>query len=518
MSWNYDDSVERIKSHLDSMGEIEIEKLVREADLNSLLSETHCRSIYGGHVYVQVTNFSILASREPDENDHYKRIIQAVHIYQREVARIVEGSGIFDGLRVHFQGPKLHALFYRPIDDGEKIAIKSVLLQLVLKNFVRHVFNPAFPSFDDFNVAGGADIGTVVGTKNGTQGDRELLFLGAPANYAAKMISSAGRLRLSQSIYDALPDSIRKLCNEVEGLDGIHQLAKVTSDELDDLLEDHGIDWSREKSADRIADDKRRFPLKDISYGSAEVLINPDSLSINNNKRVLGASIFGDVAGFTDYIDKAETEDQKKAALRVFHAIRKEMAAVIKTDFNGVRIQFQGDRVQGLFHLPKDEDEKIAKRVSESAIGLQSSMERSIKECLPESKDLKIAVGVDIGATLVSKLGSRGQRDRICLGEPVERAAACEERCEGGDIGVTKRVYDLLPEGTQGHFEYSNTKLCYVASGLTQDKVERASIADSYRSKAPVFIRSGAAGVIVTREEIPSARQITPAPRYGVDE
>src|SRR3989442_15346567 len=102
MSWNYDRSKERIQQHLDSMGDIEIEKLVREADLNQLLSETRCREIFGAHVYVMVSNFGRLASREPDDNDNYKRLIQAVHIYQREVARIVEEARIFDGLRIHF--------------------------------------------------------------------------------------------------------------------------------------------------------------------------------------------------------------------------------------------------------------------------------------------------------------------------------------------------------------------------------------------------------------------------------
>ncbi len=38
MSWDYDESLERIRQHLDSMGEIEVEKLGREADLGNLLS------------------------------------------------------------------------------------------------------------------------------------------------------------------------------------------------------------------------------------------------------------------------------------------------------------------------------------------------------------------------------------------------------------------------------------------------------------------------------------------------
>jgi hypothetical protein len=42
--------------------------------------------------------------------------VQGVHLYQREVARIVERAELFDGVRVHFQGARLHALFYRRIN------------------------------------------------------------------------------------------------------------------------------------------------------------------------------------------------------------------------------------------------------------------------------------------------------------------------------------------------------------------------------------------------------------------
>jgi class 3 adenylate cyclase len=185
MSWNYDTSLNRVQKHLDDMGEIEIEKLVRDADLNSLLSETKCRDIFGAHVYVDVPNFADLATLTA-EGDDYRRVIQAVHLYEREVARIVEGADVFDGVRIHFQGTKLHALFFRPIDNAEEIATRAVLLQMVLRHFVRCVFNPEFPKLPNLSVSGGADIGAAIGTKNGHKGDRELLFLGAPANYVPR--------------------------------------------------------------------------------------------------------------------------------------------------------------------------------------------------------------------------------------------------------------------------------------------------------------------------------------------
>lgn len=511
MSWNYDDSLKRIGDHLDNMGEIEIEKLVREADLNSLLTETKCREIHGAHVYVYITNFSRIATESIPDETEYKRFIQAVHVYQREVARIVETT--FDGLRIHFQGPKLHALFYRPIDKTEKLATKAFLLQLVLKDFVSSVFNPAYPLLDNFSIAGGADVGDAIGTRNGRRDDRELLFLGACANYAAKIISSAGRLRVSNEMFDALPDDLRELCVETDE-DDIFQINALSQKELDALLEKYGIKWDREKSEERVKEDKRSHPLKDIDYSSANERINLDSLSIWNNKRVLAASVFGDVTGFTAYIDRAETDEKKRKALRVLHAIRKEMATVVYVDYNGLRVQFQGDRVQGLFHMPKNEEADIAAEAVDAAVGLQSSMEKTIKVKLPEANELHLAVGVDIDTTLVSKLGTRAHRDRICLGAPVENAAKYEEKCSGGQIGISKRIYAALPERLSKHFKYDSGVGCYVAEGLTADKVERAAKA-SAAAGAPAFITSGSSGVTVTERERDGARTIIPGRSYA---
>ncbi len=511
MSWDYQRSYDRIRNHLDNMGEIEVAKLTREADLEQLLSETTCRNIYGAHVYVQVSNFARLASDDLDAEDDYKRLIQGVHIYERAVTRIVEGFG---GILVHFQGSKLHALFYRPIDNGEQLAARAVLLQLVLKDFVKTIFNPAFPDCEDFTIAGGTDLGNAIGTMDGINGDRELLFLGAPANHAAKIISSSHRLRLTQQVYDALPDELRAICFQTD--DGPYQVRPVTSDDLDELLKAHGLTWNRNVSARHVEDDKDRFALEDIDYSSAEDLIEVDDLSIFNSKRVLGASIFADVSGFTRYIDAATSDEEKQAALRVFHAIRKETARVITGDFNGLRIQYQGDRIQGLFHLPQDRDETIARKVVEAAVGLQSSMEHTLKAHLPEAKDLRLAIGIDMGTTLVSKLGARGQRDRICLGEAVECAAQLEERSEGGQIAVSKTIYDVLPDELRRHFAYSAKVQGYVATDLTAEKVERAAKASQiYRAGAAVFLTAGAIGVAISGLKSAHARQIEPGRPYA---
>lgn len=220
--------------------------------------------------------------------------------------------------------------------------------------------------------------------------------------------------------------------------------------------------------------------------------------------------MFADVSGFTRYIDAAITEEAKKSALRVFHAIRKEMAMVIRTDYNGVRIQYQGDRVQGIFHLPENDRKIMSEEALGAAIGLQSSMELSLKEILPEAGVLKLAVGVDIGTTLVSKLGSRGLRDRICIGEAVESAARLEQGCQGGQIGISGDVRDQLPDFLRETFSYDSRVQGYVASELTADKVEALRKARRYEVGAPMFIRSDSSGIRVSDNQNSGGRAITP--------
>jgi class 3 adenylate cyclase len=518
MSWNYDRSRERVEAHLDAMGAIEVEPLTRDADLDRLLSETRCREITGAHVYVNVSNFARLAS-EGSYADSVERLIQGVHIYQREVTRLVRSTRLFDeypGYPVHFQGPKLHALFFRPIADDEVLATSAAVLQLVLRDFVKHVFNPAFPHYDNFSVAGGADLGDAIGTKNGARGDRELLFLGDPANHAAKIIRGNGVLRVTGRVYDALPDVLQGLCTPVgDGAD--YRLAMLEPEELDEVLDELGVVWDRDTSAARVADDKKRFPLKDITYSGATELIDLDALGVYRSKRVTAASVFADVSGFTRYVEGATTAEEREAALRVFHAIRRELARVIRRDFGGLRVQYQGDRVQGLFHLPADDVAAIATRAVDAAVGLQSSMEHTLKALLPEAAPLSLAIGVDVGTTLVSKLGTRGQRDRICLGESVEAAAACEERIAGGQIGVSAVVHDVLPERLQAFFAEDTALGCYVAMGLTAEKVERATRAKTLYTdrQAPAYVRSGAPGAVIAAREAPDARAVVPAKRYA---
>lgn len=493
MAWDYERSCERIVAEADRLGSIEVSKLTRGMDLENL-SPTNCREVFGAHVYVDVSNLEQLVSDGALARDDYKRLIRCVHLYQREVSRILEKH--FEGVKVHFQGTRLHALFYRPIDNGLELAIRATLFAAVVEAFVELVFNRIFDQYEDFQVAAGIDIGNVIATKNGTRGDRELLFLGAPANHAAKIIGGDS-IHLTANVYDCLPDTLANRCGKVT-----NKVYRISFGEegLPELLDHAGIQWDAEVSEVRVRSDLAATPLHRIRVSGASSLIDPDELGITNNKRVSAASLFADVSGFTHYIDSAETTADQEQAIRLFHLIRKELREVVRTDYNGLRIQYQGDRIQALFHLPTENAERIAAVALNAALASQSSMEYSLSDCL-DTADLSLAVGVAYGKTLISNLGIRGQRDRICIGVPVTEAARCEELVAGGHTGIADDFFSLISKETQELFRYDKALGLYVADRLTLSTLAAHERGQAYDRGLPVVLHRNEFGRQVHHDE-----------------
>src|ERR1700736_2137141 len=274
MSWDEKRSRERIAAHLESMGEIEIEDLAREAELETLLTETRCRRIEGAHAYAEISNFPSIVSTAT--GDDLREAVRALNVWQRRAIAITED--LFDGVFVHFQGPRMHVLFYRPYVAAEQ-ATRAVLLLLVLDDLAWTQFNPRFSALADFRVRSGCDIGTVVGTRNGVNGDRELLFVGDPANWAAKIIAGKRRITVTQRTVDALPADIAQYAADAKN-PGDPRVVSCTWSELAALLETYGFDYDPEAHGREIDDDIDALDLDDVGVSGARVLIDLDSLSV----------------------------------------------------------------------------------------------------------------------------------------------------------------------------------------------------------------------------------------------
>lgn len=241
------------------MGEIEIEDLARKADLESLLSETRYRRIAGAHAYTEISNFPSIVSTAT--GDDLRQTVRALNIWQRRAIAVAED--MFDGVFVHFQGPRMHVLFYRPYNDKEQ-ATRAVLLLLVLDDLARKQFNPRFSRCVDFRLRSGCDIGTVIGTRNGVNGDRELLFVGDPAHWAAKIITGSRSIIVTQRIVDALPSEIAQYAAAPKNV-GDPRVVSCTHAELVELLSAHGFDYGPEAHGDEIDDDIAALDLDDAA-------------------------------------------------------------------------------------------------------------------------------------------------------------------------------------------------------------------------------------------------------------
>jgi class 3 adenylate cyclase len=474
MVWNEHTSYNRIDQCATSLRSrpIRINALKKKLDLGVVLSEFQCRRIYGAHVYASLPAFAQLASQIDgmEGSNDMQQLIQAIHLSQSEIFRIVEQ--VFQAYQVHFQGPKLHAVVCQPFGQQAGIAARAVLLQLVLGEFVQRVFHEVFPRYRTMILASGTDLGKTLATRNGRKRNRELLFLGPAANYAAKIADTKDSFpRLTQELYHVLPKQLQDLCEPVKAQASlqtqVYHLLPPGRRVLQSLLDRYEIPWEAEESRAILARAKHECALDGIQCGPARHRIDIPSLSMSNNRRVLAASLFADLSGYTRFIEHAEQTHAQETALRLLHVIRREMSSVVQEDYAGLHIQFQGDRIQGLFHVPRNDERAIAMQAVSAAIGLQSSMEGTLKACLPEAKPLHLAIGVDIGETLVSRLGVRRHRDAICLGQAVERAAELEEACGAGQIGISRRVHEALPEEMCQRFREQRNGQQFVASAAT---------------------------------------------------
>lgn len=463
MGWKRDQSLERIAANWSTRNrDIEVAKLGREMDLDNITFPKGKR-IFGAHIYATVSGSGKLGRLATPEDA--QSAIQRLALWQAEVSQIAAAFGI---PIITFQGARVHLLNYRPIDDDEEIAVKAVLLGRAISLMTGHAFNPLFADDEAFDARAAVDIGETVGTRGGTRGDSELLFLGSAANRPAKLLGKnrlTVTMRLREALGDRLP--VPPVC------DADSMTLSLSKTDVESKVAELGIDWSTTKSADRLAADLEKWPTDRFGVSGATTLINPTSLSRSNSKNVTAAVIVADIDGFSAYIDEAENDDIKRNAIITLDAIRRELRAVLKTDYDGVRIQYQGDNMIGIVHLPNGDSAAIAKAAVEIAAAMQSSIEDTLPAYVWDAGRLHLAVGIALADTVVTSLGKYAKRNALVMGAAATSAEQIQMRLDAHEIGISKAVFDELPDAVGDLFAWDTGKKAYVAQHLDAPKLER---------------------------------------------
>jgi class 3 adenylate cyclase len=296
------------------------------------------------------------------------------------------------------------------------------------------------------------DLGIRVGVAHGSFYDFEFIFddegeeselttIGHAANIAAKLqtLLRDGEFGVTDDMYGTLPatQQSRFIYRESEGLskygyDGYYVarlsgLAPVSAITEQDM-------GAVKKRANELA-------LKDVYFGGLRKQLSFDDLSRSQGKKLDGVPLYADIRDFTAQFDAEDANLEEMA--RVTQDVLKKLYNIVLGN-NGVHVQFQGDREFALFHNVAAYIEKGV--LHEERLCFKDSVLAAMRMIdAVKGMGLHIGVGQSFGPMYAAKIGARGERDNILLGETVMVADRMEDDFADRDqIAVTPEVYEGL--------------------------------------------------------------------------
>jgi class 3 adenylate cyclase len=187
-TWDKDRASKRIDACIADLpiGDIVIKKFVRETDLTSLPRNVAYR-LHGVHLYADILNLAdMLHVTEVEGETCHRRTLRFLNLHYRAVHRILERV---DAIFVDFHNQRLHSVIAKPYDsEVDRIHKAVAVAQLIVDVLAQTGEDADHPAA---KVRVGIDTGEALAVNNGRRGHREPLFLGEPANHAAKRASGA---------------------------------------------------------------------------------------------------------------------------------------------------------------------------------------------------------------------------------------------------------------------------------------------------------------------------------------
>jgi class 3 adenylate cyclase len=476
-NWNKERAARRIKTKIDALPlkDIEIKEYVRDTDLSNLKSTVAYR-VDGVHLYADILNLSdMLNVTEVEGETCHRRTLRFLNLHYRAVHRIVQRV---DAILVDFHNQRLHTLIAKPYDSELNRVHRAVAMgQLIIDVLARTGEDADHPPA---RVRIGIDSGKALAVNNGRRGHREPLFLGVPANHAAKR-SGGGS---ATGIY--LTNTARKVIGlgEVKNEDQ----AALTTAEIIVSKNTAKLGVTADEIVQDWQDDLKNNPIGSFGftrhtppYSSLDI----EQLTVKNSRRQDAATLYADIDGFTAYVAKnIASDDNAKHIVRALNVLRSELDAVLHEDFSGRKVRFIGDCVHGLLvegtAQTTDEEETIS-NLTLCAGGIRSSFGLALtklKEDGTDATSLGIAVGFEFGPMNVTRLGIRGELIRCSASRAVLSAENEQRRCSGRETAIGAVAYKKASTAVRDVFGTSRkcSDLTYeVALKELSDKNDRAA-------------------------------------------
>ncbi|WP_262423147.1 hypothetical protein [Brevundimonas denitrificans] len=310
-----------------------------------------------------------------------------------------------------------------------------------------------YPQFKT-RVCIGVDTGPAVAIDSGRSDEREPLFVGSPANHAAKLAAGDNEgLNLSPRagmLLGRTPDPLTKS-------------VLLTEDTERRRLDEEIITATMQRSGgERL--EKPTPPSSKVSrLNGRRIRVNRCSGSTTRNHRSRiwsmrstrramrcgwtspRSSPMSITSPLTSTTPSPPVGSPKQSPIFTSFA---RNGAVLRDDFGGRKVRYIGDCIHGLL-AEGDRHETNAtatmKKAVSTAAGLRSSFDLC-REMLPGTEGLGLAIGIDYGTTPICRLGLRGAASvraaasrATCLSETEQR------RCDGTETALGERAYGESP-------------------------------------------------------------------------
>ncbi len=398
--------------------------------------------VQGIHVYINIENFNDIILDEESQTNKVTKSIHALDTFFSEIERY--GNNHFSKSFVieKITGSRLHFYVVDDIQTGFKTVKSVVSFAFKLSQCINTDIGK-YKNLKDFKIQIGCDYGRFFDFEFETEeGYVEMTSIGYVANFAAKLqgLTTASTISISKELYSLLENSdkanfvpkthpsLYKYQQNVYYNASLSRICESFSESLSDDI--------------KLAKDfANKVNLSDIDYSEVRKTIDYRTLSKTRCKHLMGIPMYADIRGFTSQFDKNDTNLEEMSAKT--QLVLKTMYD-ISTKHGGVHVQFQGDRELSLFHnIPGDYVEGILqpdKYCFKNAILCAMRM-------IDEVKHIKLCIGVgaDFGKMFATKIGVRGSKDNILLGETVINADFMEDNnANENQIAVTEAVYNGL--------------------------------------------------------------------------
>ncbi len=197
-----------------------------------------------------------------------------------------------------------------------------------------------------------------------------------------------------------------------------------------------------------------------------ELLKNPDALEVGGKLMDI-AVLFVDIRGFT-------TMSEILSPPQVVEILNKYLTLTSSCIMQnqGTLDKFVGDATMAIFNAPLPQEDYIYKAVKaawdmkESSKALSEELEKEF------GRTVSFGIGVHCGPAVVGNIGAKMRMDYTAIGDTVNTAARLEANAPGGQILISRAVYDALEGRIKATSLGDSIKLKGKAAGFEILRVE----------------------------------------------